>query len=64
MAPAQEKHDAARQDIGGLIATLASRPQVNKGRRKLTCGRLASVAISPPMSWRAASCFSCADAMV
>src|SRR5208282_493094 len=32
----QEKHEsAARQDIGGLMANLASRPQVNKGRRKL-----------------------------
>src|ERR1039458_5299108 len=36
----QQKHDAAaaaasRQDIGGLMADLASRPQVNHGRRKL-----------------------------
>jgi flagellar motor switch protein FliG len=43
MASAQEKHDAARQDIGGLIATLASRPQVNKGRRKLTGPERAAV---------------------
>src|SRR6202142_964781 len=38
----QQKHDTAtaaatatRQDIGGLMADLASRPQVNHGRRKL-----------------------------
>src|SRR5471030_3140065 len=34
----QQTHDSAaagRQDIGGLMADLASRPQVNKGRRKL-----------------------------
>ena len=36
----QQKHDAAaaaasRQDIGGLMVDLASRPQVNHGRRKL-----------------------------
>src|ERR1700690_2317984 len=36
----QQKHDttaaaATRQDIGGLMADLASRPQVNHGRRKL-----------------------------
>ena len=28
--------DALRADIGGLMAELASRPQVNAGRRKLS----------------------------
>ncbi|MGH6682511.1 MAG: flagellar motor switch protein FliG [Pseudolabrys sp.] len=36
MAAAQEKSEAqVRADITGLMADLASRPQVNKGRRKL-----------------------------
>ncbi len=40
----QEKHEGtARQDINGLMANLASRPQVNKGRRKLTGPERAAV---------------------
>ena len=31
----QEKKEHGREDITGLMADLASRPQVNKGRRKL-----------------------------
>ena len=31
----QEKKEHGREDINGLMADLASRPQVNKGRRKL-----------------------------
>ena len=34
---------AVREDIGGLMAELASRPQVNKGRRKLTGPERAAV---------------------
>jgi flagellar motor switch protein FliG len=38
----QEKQDG-RQDINGLMATLNSRPQVNKGRRKLSGPEKAAV---------------------
>src|SRR5665213_1241066 len=31
----QQKEIAPREDINGLMADLASRPQVNKGKRKL-----------------------------
>jgi flagellar motor switch protein FliG len=42
--PQPEKQDsAARQDINGLMANLASRPQVNKGRRRLTGPERAAV---------------------
>lgn len=46
MPPAAQtnaKADAVRQDIGGLMAELASRPQVNPGRRKLTGPERAAV---------------------
>ena len=43
-AYSQEKHEsAARSDIGGLMADLASRPQVNKGRRRLSGPERAAV---------------------
>src|SRR4051794_33254709 len=35
--------DAMRVDIGGLMAELASRPQVNSGKRKLTGPERAAV---------------------
>jgi flagellar motor switch protein FliG len=37
------KENAIRQDIGGLMAELASRPQVNKSRRKLSGPERAAV---------------------
>ncbi len=43
-AYSEKSRDAAlREDIGGLMAELASRPQVNKGRRKLNGAERAAV---------------------
>ena len=42
-AAAHKADRAVREDIGGLMAELASRPQVNKGRRKLTGPERAAV---------------------
>jgi flagellar motor switch protein FliG len=39
----KSKESALRQDIGGLMAELASRPQINKGRRKLSGPERAAV---------------------
>ena len=38
-----QKEKTVRADIGGLMAELASRPQVNVGRRKLTGPERAAV---------------------
>src|SRR5579872_53304 len=44
MAAAQKKTETqGREDIGGLMADLAGRPQVNKGRRKLKGPQRAAV---------------------
>jgi len=40
---AQRKEKPVREDIGGLMAELASRPQVKQGRRKLTGPERAAV---------------------
>ena len=45
-AYAEQRNDkaaAVREDIGGLMAELASRPQVNVGRRKLSGPERAAV---------------------
>src|ERR1035441_8570800 len=42
-AHAQDRKEHGREDIGGLMVDLASRPQVNKGRRKLSGPERAAV---------------------
>ena len=41
--PDQKTNDQLRSDIGGLMAELASRPQINPGRRKLSGPERAAV---------------------
>src|SRR5674476_451368 len=42
-AHAQDRKEHGREDIGGLMVDLASRPQVNPGRRKLSGPERAAV---------------------
>src|SRR5664279_2664324 len=42
-AHAQDRKEHGREDIGGLMVDLASRPQVNEGRRRLSGPERAAV---------------------